>query len=104
MSEKRLDGLSVRQRKVLAFVVQYLVKHHIPPTFREIGNACGISSVYVVSYQLRELVRLGFLEYAVDGRGLSRNLRVVGSRLEMPDWVHFISAVASQEVLDETVP
>jgi len=54
-------NLSERQQAILAFVRRYVHEHGYPPTFRELGAACGISSTSAVDYNLRVLERQGRL-------------------------------------------
>lgn len=53
--------LSPRQQKILAFIRRFIAERGYPPTIREIGRGCGISSTSVVDYNLTVLERLGFL-------------------------------------------
>lgn len=53
---------SERQRKILAYIEEYLDEHSYPPTIREIGNEVGITSTSVVNYHLNKLTEAGFLE------------------------------------------
>jgi repressor LexA len=48
-------NLSDRQRRIMAFIREYLEAHNYPPTIREIGQAVGISSTSVVKYNLERL-------------------------------------------------
>jgi repressor LexA len=62
-----LEGLSPRQRHILAMIRDSIVHRGYPPTFREIGAAVGLSSPSSVSYQLGVLEEQGFLRR--DARG-----------------------------------
>lgn len=53
--------LSPRQRKILAFIRDWVERHGYPPSVREIGEAVGLVSPSSVAYQLKELERKGFL-------------------------------------------
>ena len=44
---------------MLEWIVQFIAEHSYPPTIREIGQACHISSTGVVEYHLRKLEREG---------------------------------------------
>jgi SOS-response transcriptional repressor LexA len=46
-----------RAKEVLAFIVEYRSKVGISPTYREIGQACRISSTSLVSLYLGQLER-----------------------------------------------
>lgn len=67
--------LSKRQEAILDFIRRFTEEHGYPPTIREIGRACDISSTSVVNYNLNKLERAGFL---VRKREVSRGLRLVG--------------------------
>ena len=47
--------LSERQKSMLAFIAKFVDGNNYPPTIREIGTACGISSTSVVKYNLTKL-------------------------------------------------
>ena len=49
--------LSDRQKSMLAFIAKFVEGNNYPPTIREIGTACGISSTSVVKYNLTKLER-----------------------------------------------
>ena len=55
------DGLTVRQRKILAFLGQTTAERGYPPTVREIGDAVGLTSSGSVAYQLKILTDKGFI-------------------------------------------
>ena len=64
-------SLSVRQRRILEFIAEFLDEHGYPPTVRDIGRAVGITSTSVVDYNLRILEREGYLRRARDvSRGI----------------------------------
>lgn len=65
--------LSGRQQAMLDFISNFIDKNGYPPTIREIGKACGISSTSVVNYNLNKLERDGLL---ARDREVSRGLRV----------------------------
>jgi repressor LexA len=66
-------NLSDRQRRIMAFIREYLEAHNYPPTIREIGQAAGISSTSVVKYNLERLVEKGLIERSEE---VSRGLRL----------------------------
>ncbi|HEC22942.1 MAG TPA: repressor LexA [Chloroflexi bacterium] len=66
-------NLSARQKAILRFIEQFLEENGYPPTIREIGKACKISSTSVVNYNLNKLEREGFL---IRDREVSRGLRL----------------------------
>jgi repressor LexA len=55
------DGLTERQRRVLAAIVESLEQRGYPPSMREIGEVAGLASSASVSHQLTALERKGFL-------------------------------------------
>jgi len=67
--------LSTRQRRILAVIRDFTSEYGYPPTIRQIGEAVGISSTSVVSYNLSVLQRKGYL---ARDREVSRGLRLVG--------------------------
>ncbi len=54
--------LSVRQKRILQFIEDFVQQHGYPPTIREIGEAVGIASTSVVNYNLNKLVDRGYIE------------------------------------------
>jgi repressor LexA len=67
--------LSARQEAILEFIAEFFDEQGFPPTIREIGTACNISSTSVVNYNLDKLEREGYLTRS---REVSRGLRLVG--------------------------
>ncbi len=67
-------SLSSRQRKILTVIREFADEYGYPPTIRQIGEAVGISSTSVVSYNLSVLQRKGYL---TRDRDVSRGLRLV---------------------------
>lgn len=53
--------LSGKQDKILVFLKQFAIEKGYPPSIREIGKACGISSTSVVKYNLNILQREGYI-------------------------------------------
>ncbi|HUN23761.1 MAG TPA: transcriptional repressor LexA [Anaerolineales bacterium] len=53
--------LSDRQRKMLEYIQSFVQENNYPPTIREIGEACDISSTSVVNYNLEKLVKAGLI-------------------------------------------
>jgi repressor LexA len=50
-----------RRRRILAFIQEFYFENGIPPTVRDIQQACEISSTSVVDYNLRQLEEAGYL-------------------------------------------
>ena len=73
--------LSRRQERMLEVIRDYTAEHGYPPTIREIGDAVGISSTSVVSYNLNILQRKGHL---ARNRVVSRGLRLLGKMDKAP--------------------
>ena len=71
--------LSERRMKMLAFIAEYVVEHNYPPTIRDIGNACDISSTSVVKYNLTKLEQAKLIKREKD---VSRALRLNWDRLQ----------------------
>ncbi len=65
--------LSARQEAILDFIRRFIEENGYPPTIRQIGSACGISSTSVVNYNLNKLESEGLL---VRDREVSRGLRL----------------------------
>jgi len=76
--------LSKRQEAILKFIRGFSQEYGYPPTIREIGRACDISSTSVVNYNLDKLERAGMLERR---REVSRGLRLAGALRESSDIV-----------------
>jgi len=57
----RQIGLTVRQRKVLEVIRDWVERYGYPPSVREIGDAVGLTSTSSVHHQLRTLERKGYL-------------------------------------------
>jgi len=71
---KAAGELSKRQKRILEMIETYMAEWGYPPTIREIGDAVGISSTSVVSYNLKVLQRKGYLERSPE---VSRGLRLM---------------------------
>lgn len=69
-----MTELSRRQRDVLDFVIAAIQQRGIPPTYREIGDALGISSTNGVADHVKALVRKGYLRKA--GGGAARGIQL----------------------------
>jgi repressor LexA len=68
-------SLHPRQQAILDFLRGYIAENDWPPTFRQIGAACGVSSTSMVAYHLRRLEQQGRI---VMGQG-ARTIRVIRS-------------------------
>lgn len=74
-----MDDLSTRQRAILTFIHSYSLEHGYPPSIREIGKSCDISSTSVVNYNLNILEQKEYIEREKE---ISRGLRLT-DRAEM---------------------
>lgn len=64
-------GKGKYDEKVIKFVDTFWKEYFRPPSIREIGKACGISSTSVVSYVLHRLTRDGkYFIYENVARGI----------------------------------
>lgn len=70
-----MEPLSPRQSDVLEFVAESLETRHVPPTYREMADALGISSTNGVADHVKALVRKGYLS-KVDEGGVARGLQL----------------------------
>ena len=63
--------LSPRQKTILEFIKNFILREHFPPTIRDIQSGCGVSSTSVVNYNLQILQREGYLNRLAGGaRGI----------------------------------
>lgn len=69
-----MDDLSKRQQEVLDFIQSRVFQNNIPPTYREIGDALGISSTNGVSDHVKALIKKGYLRKVASGSGAARGL------------------------------
>lgn len=75
MMVRKSKGLGERHQKILDFIAEYQREHKHPPSIREIGENCDISSTSVVNYYLDQLEKAGHLER---DRKISRGMRLTG--------------------------
>ncbi len=73
-SKRKIRKLSERQKKILAFIENFLTNRSYPPTIREIGEAVDIGSTSVVNYNLNKLEQGG---YIAREKEVSRGLRLL---------------------------
>ncbi len=79
------EVLSERQQLILSTITEYVQENGYPPTIREIGEQCGITSTSVVSYNLDALRRKGYLERdALVSRGIKVSGAAAATRLAVP--------------------
>jgi repressor LexA len=68
--------LSKRQKAILDFIQRFIDDSGYPPTIREIGEACNISSTSVVNYNLNKLEREGYISRE---HKVSRGLKLIAN-------------------------
>ena len=71
--------LSARQEAILDFIGNFVDENGYPPTIREIGKACNISSTSVVNYNLNKLEQA---ELLTRDREVSRGLRLADTLID----------------------
>lgn len=76
MMVRKSKGIGERHQKILDFIASYQREHKHPPSIREIGEYCDISSTSVVNYYLDQLEKSGHLER---DRKISRGMRLTGN-------------------------
>ncbi|MCA1899616.1 MAG: transcriptional repressor LexA [Chloroflexi bacterium] len=78
MMVRKSKGLGERHQKILDFIGDYQREYKHPPSIREIGEHCGISSTSVVNYYLDQLEKSGNIER---DRKISRGVRLTNPAL-----------------------
>ncbi|HLA86678.1 MAG TPA: transcriptional repressor LexA [Anaerolineales bacterium] len=76
MMVRKSKGLGERHQRILDFIASYQREHKHPPSIREIGEHCNISSTSVVNYYLDQLEKTGHIER---DRKISRGMRLTGN-------------------------
>lgn len=64
-------GLTDKQERILAFILEYIEDKGYPPSIREIGNAFSISSLRGVTVHLDALERKGYIKRANTARAIT---------------------------------
>ena len=102
MMVRKSKGLGERHQKILEFIQEYQRKYKHPPSIREIGENCDISSTSVVYYYLDQLEKNGYIER---DRKISRGLRVIGANASV-DTLHnpILGPIAAGLPLPELQP
>lgn len=98
MMVRKSKGLGERHQKILDFIQDYQRRSKHPPSIREIGENCGISSTSVVNYYLDQLEKSGHIER---DRKISRGLRVIS---QTPFGEMFRVPVLGRIVAGEPIP
>ena len=74
-------SLSKRQRAIVDFIAKAQRENGYLPSYREIGDAVGLSSVASVNYQLSQLQAKGYVSRTYAGQ---RAFKVKKSDIEIP--------------------
>lgn len=93
------EGLTARQRRVLAVIQDAVARQGYPPTIREMGEAAGLASPSSVAHQLKALEEKGFIRRDPNR---PRALEVV-SRAER-EAIHSMDAVVDITGLGDAFP
>lgn len=56
-----------KSNEVLVYISDYIAQHEYPPSYEEIGNACGLKSKSSVYGHVKKLLKEGFLETEHEG-------------------------------------
>jgi repressor LexA len=59
--KEKIMPISEKRKRVLDFIAAYIEEKNYPPSLRDIGKGCGISSTSVVQYYMKVLERDGFI-------------------------------------------
>jgi repressor LexA len=59
--KEKIMPISEKRKRVLDFITAYIEEKNYPPSLRDIGKGCGISSTSVVQYYMKVLERDGFI-------------------------------------------
>ena len=62
MTVADMKPLTGRSLEILRVISVYITAHGYPPTIREIGGRCGITSSSHVVYHLNKLEKAGYIE------------------------------------------
>lgn len=83
-SERAMDRAGTNREAVYTYIRRHMARYGVPPTVREIGRACGISSTSMVAYHLRRLEQDGCIEPRPArrrGQAPARNVRLPDARM-----------------------
>ncbi|MFC2024369.1 transcriptional repressor LexA [Chloroflexota bacterium] len=94
-----MKTLSQKQQAIVRFIERFYQDRGYPPTIRDIGQSCGISSTSVVSYNLNILERGGYLRRHSDiARGIELTARSEALRN------HLLVPIIGQIAAGEPIP
>ena len=71
-----MSDLSPRQQDVLDIVSESIERRGVPPSYREIGDALGVSSTNGVSDHVKALIKKGYLKKLEGAPGVARGLQL----------------------------
>jgi len=74
-----LPPLSPRQERILRAIAAFWAKYRCSPSYRELVDACKLSSTSVATYNVRALIGCGLLDSM--GFDVSRSLRLTETGL-----------------------
>ena len=84
-----------RRRRILEFIQEFYFENGIPPTVRDIQQACDVSSTSVVDYNLRQLEEAGYLNRR---REVARGIELLdrdGEPVSSAPRVQIVGAIAA---------
>ena len=92
-----MNDLSARQKEVLEFIQQTISIKKLPPTYREIGDALGISSTNGVADHVKALIKKGYIQKSKvsSARGLLLTEKAQLPRMDSIIDVPLLGAVAA---------
>lgn len=70
-----------KQQDILLFIEQFIARHGYSPSFREIKNGCGYTSVATVAVHINNLISRGHLKKRDHA---ARSLEVISPYIETP--------------------
>lgn len=79
MTTATLPPLSPRQERILRAIAAFWAKYRCSPSYRELVDACKLSSTSVATYNVRALIGCGLLDSM--GFDIARSLRLTDAGL-----------------------
>lgn len=74
------------RNKILKFIINYITTYGYSPSYKEIGEAVGLSSTSTIHSHLNKMLETGMIETDV-GIGVARAIRVPGYKFVKIDEV-----------------
>jgi SOS-response transcriptional repressor LexA len=93
--KRRPPKMTMRQKRMAAFIQKFVEENGRSPTYREIGEGCEISSLSVVSYNLGRLAKMGHLKRLETKRG---SHYVLKDTVQIPRW-RYKELIAAEEAV-----